>query len=528
MAYLPQDFTIAIIFLCLVFPVVYCKFCKYPSVANVPLLPPGPAKFPFVGSILKVPPCGAWLTFSKYRDIYGDLLHFQGLGNNVLVLNSLEAINDLLDKRGNNYSHRPIFTVAGELMGLGQSMPLLPYGEEWRSHRKLAHIALSPSSVKVYHRIQENLAIMLCNDLLRTPNDFFSLVRLTAGRIIVSVTYGLPVGSSEDKYITHAEKTMDVIGKATVPGAFLCDLLPILKHLPKWVSFQQKALEGKAMIEQLVTMPFEHVKAEMSSGGALPSLTCGLLEMEHESISDFEHKVKWTAGAIDSWGRNGNAIQLGMNFVSETDLQTYATVLTFMMAMALYPSKQEQAQKEIDNAIGMDRLPTMDDAQDLPYVRSVIKETMRWHPVLPLSIARRTDADDVYNGFFIQKGTIVVPNVYAIASAPSEKYDPRDFIPERFLDPEEVVADPSTWAFGFGRRICPGRYLAENSVFIIISSLLATFSISSPEDTTLSPEFGQNLVSYPEPFQVNITPRHRAVEQLIRQRAAQCDIYGRG
>ncbi|KAL5529811.1 hypothetical protein ACEPAG_5798 [Sanghuangporus baumii] len=526
MAYLSQDLTIAFtFFLCLVVLLVY-KFRKYPSIANVALLPPGPAKLPFVGSILKVPPCGAWLTFSRYRDIYGDLLHFQGLGNNILVLNSLEAINDLLDKRGNNYSHRPLFTVVGELMGLGQSMPLLPCGEEWRSHRKLAHIALSPSSVKAYHQTQENLAIILCNDLLRTPNEFFSLVRLAAGRIIVSITYGLPVGSTEDKYITHAEKTMDLIGKATVPGAFLCDLLPVLKHLPKCVPFHQRALEGKAMIEQLVTTPFEHVKAEMSSGSALPSLTRDLLEMEHGSISDFEHRVKWTAGAI--WGRNGNAIQYAMSFVPETDLQTYATVLTFMMAMALYPSKQEEAQTEIDNVIGMNRLPTMDDAPDLPYVRSVIKETMRWHPVLPLSIARRTDADDVYNGFFIQKGTIVVPNVYITALAPSSKYDPRDFIPERFLDPEEVVADPATWAFGFGRRICPGRYLAENSVFIIVSSLLATFSISSPEGTTLSPKFGQNLVSYPEPFQVNITPRNGAVERLIKQRAAQCDIYGRG
>ncbi|KAL5520580.1 hypothetical protein ACEPAG_9804 [Sanghuangporus baumii] len=98
---------------------------------------------------------------------------------------------------------------------------------------------------------------------------------------------------------------------------------------------------------------------------------------------------------------------------------------------------------------------------------------MRWHPVLPLSIARRTDADD---------------------------YDPRDFIPERFLDPEEV-ADPATWAFGFGRRICPGRYLAENSVFIIVSSLLATFSISSPEKVQLS-VLSLVKTSYPERFKL--------------------------
>lgn len=50
----------------------------------------------------------------------GNLVFFHGLGNYILVLNSLEAIQDLLDKRGPNYSHRPVFTVVGELMGLGQ------------------------------------------------------------------------------------------------------------------------------------------------------------------------------------------------------------------------------------------------------------------------------------------------------------------------------------------------------------------------------------------------------------------------
>ena len=50
----------------------------------------------------------------------GDLVFFHGLGNNILVLNSMKAINDLLEKKGSIYSDRPSFTVVGELMGLGQ------------------------------------------------------------------------------------------------------------------------------------------------------------------------------------------------------------------------------------------------------------------------------------------------------------------------------------------------------------------------------------------------------------------------
>lgn len=109
----------------------------------------------------------------------------------------MEVINDLLDKRGNIYSDRPNFTVVGELMGLDQvsgviadesypfillqgiqGMPLKPYGEEWREQRKVAHAALSPTAVKKYHKLQERLAVTLCDDIIERPLDFFASVRL--------------------------------------------------------------------------------------------------------------------------------------------------------------------------------------------------------------------------------------------------------------------------------------------------------------------------------------------------------------
>jgi cytochrome P450 len=156
-----------------------------------------------------------------------------------------------------------------------------------------------------------------------------------------------------------------------------------------------------------------------------------------------------------------------------------------MMAMALYPEKQHRAQVEIDGIIGTERLPTISDLPNLPYVNAVVKETMRWHPALPLGIARRTSKDTVYEGYFIPKGwsyqlipiylqltqkkdTIVIPNIWyayssilpcldikpqirAVAFEPNKKCDPEVFIPERFLGGVECP-DPASWAFGFGRR----------------------------------------------------------------------------
>jgi len=294
---------------------------------------------------------------------------------------------------------------------------------------------------------------------------------------------------------------MGVISRATVPGAFLCDILP------SWVPFQREAQQGKKMIAKLVDMPFEHVKRQIASGTAEPSLTRELLSTEHTDIAQFEHRVKWATGSM--YGAGGET--------------TYATVLNFIMAMALHPESQAKAQQEIDNVIGPERLPTIADLPHLPYVNAVIKESMRWQPVLPLGIARMSGSDDVYNGLLIPKGTIVMPNVWAVAFAEDERYDPKCFIPERFLDPVHRPVDPASWAFGFGRRICPGKALAENSVFILIVSILSSFRITPPKDG-LTPKFDLNLISYPKPFQCHITPRSAEHAELVRLRAAQSRV----
>ncbi|KAI0739410.1 cytochrome P450 [Daedaleopsis nitida] len=471
--------------------------------------PPGPPARPLIGNLLTLSFSEAWCELMKYKAIYGDLMFFHGLGNHILVVSSMQVLNDLLEKKGGIYSDRPTFTVVGELMGLGQSMPLLPYGEEWRIQRKLAHSALSPSAVRKYYTIQEDLAATLGKQLLDNPDDFFNHIRLTASRLILSITYGLSVDTADSEYITHAEETMHMISRATVPGAYLCDFLPFLKYLPSWVPFQRSAREGKDMIARLVTKPFERVQQDMAKGTALPSLTQVLLtEAENESL---HNHIKWSTGSL--YGAGGET--------------TYAIVITCILAMALNGDKLKLAQEELDRIVGTDRLPNIGDRPHLPYVEAVIKETMRWHPALPLSIARCTAKDDVYQGYEIPKGTIVIPNVWAIAFEKRGPYDPTTFVPERFLEEasaENAPVDPTLWAFGFARRICPGKYLAENSLFILISTILTVFDMRPPPDEELTPRFAAGLVSYPLPFSCRITPRSPSRAAQIKYRVSQCIV----
>ncbi|KAK7055270.1 cytochrome P450 [Favolaschia claudopus] len=472
-----------------------------------PRFAPGPPTHWLLGNLLSFPTKSAWFPLTELSRKYGELVSFRGLGNNVLVLNSLEAINDLLDRKGSNYSHRPELVFCGELMGVNQGIPMLMYGPEWRMQRKMAASGLNSAAIRKYIPIQEDLAALLAQKLLDTPEDFFSHVRLTAGRIVVAVTYGFPVSEIDRLYIDHAEETMVLVGKATVPGNFIVDFFPFLKHLPSWVPFIKLAAHGRDMVSKLVTEPYEHVKRNVSQGIARPSVTEQLLRT-FDQTPENEHHIKWSMGSLYGAG-------------AET---TYATTLIFMMAMALHPDKQRKAQSEIDTVLGHGHIPRVEDAPRLPYVCAVIKEVMRWKPVLPLSIARRTGDADQYRGFDVPANSFVIPNVWAIAFKPCEKYDPQSFIPERFLDDEITVEDPALWAFGFGRRICPGKALAENSLLALLPSLLAQFDVSPIEGCPIEPAFKEDLISYPEPFKVRIVPRSSEAEEMIRTRTAACSF----
>lgn len=77
--------------------------------------------------------------------------------------------------------------------------------------------------------------------------------------------------------------------------------------------------------------------------------------------------------------------------------------------MALHPEVQAKAHTELHGEVGPDRLPNFDDLPRLPYIRAIVMETLRWMPVTPFGMPHRLMEDDVYKGYHVPKGAIVVP-----------------------------------------------------------------------------------------------------------------------
>jgi cytochrome P450 len=134
--------------------------------------------------------------------------------------------------------------------------------------------------------------------------------------------------------------------------------------------------------------------------------------------------------------------------------KTVTTVMLLVLYLMQNPEVQRKAQEEIDHVVGNSRLPTLNDIPNLPYTNLILHETYRINPLSPLGIPHASVADDIYNGLFIPKGTIVYPNVWAMLHDEAVYAEPFRFRPERYLPMEKGGSgEPLPMGnFGFGRR----------------------------------------------------------------------------
>ncbi|KAF7301611.1 hypothetical protein MIND_00726600 [Mycena indigotica] len=471
-------------------------------------LPPGPKGLPIVGNILDMPAEQEWETFSTWSDAYGDISSVTVLGKTIVILGSTRVAMDLLDKRSAIYSDRPTLPMGGELVGWKNTLVLLPYGDRLRRFRRLFHQTIgSRHLMHQFHPVQETEANRFLRFLLAKPKDVLKHIRRTAGANILRISHGYEVKENNDPFVQLAEQATEQFSLATAPGAFMVDILPALRHLPRWapVGWRIKANAWSATLNQLVEQPHAFVKRQLAAGVAPISFTSKLLEPKEISAEE-EFDIKWASASLYSGGAD----------------TIVSAIYAFFLAMTLHPQVQAKAQQEIDSVIGSDRLPTFADREDLPYVEALVKEVLRWHSVVPTGVVHRAMRDDIYEGYLIPKGALVIANIHRLAHDSRTYKDPLTYNPDRFLSTEKTPAepDPDNLCWGFGRRICPGMHLADASLFISIATTLAVFNISkcveNGQPVTPVHRCTTGTISHQVAFPCNIEPRSEKAIQLIQ------------
>ncbi|EWG52463.1 hypothetical protein FVEG_11206 [Fusarium verticillioides 7600] len=370
----------------------------------------------------------------------------------------------------------------------------------------MARIIGSKRAAAKYDRLQEAEVAHFLLHVLDDPERSMDHIRTEAGPVILKIAYGYTAEPfKEDILIDMAGQAMDNVTAASVPGAFLVDTLPLLPYVPDWVpgaNFKRLAKKWSSELDDLTEMPYAFAKHQHALGKQDNSFASRLLEIE-DSTEEARFTTKWSALSLYAAGAD----------------TTVSSISLFFLALILYPDVQKKAQEEIDGVIGNERLPNCSDWTILPYANAVVKEILRWNPVVPMGLPHTSTEDDVFEGYFIPKDALIMPNIWYFAHDPEVHQDPMRFEPERFLstDGNQPEQDPHTYTFGFGRRVYPGRVLADNALFLNIAQSLAVLHIRKDENGA-QPKllFTPGMISHPEPFKAAITPRLPQHEQLIR------------
>ncbi|KAI0102540.1 putative cytochrome P450 [Nemania sp. FL0031] len=480
-------------------------------------IPPGPPTIPILGNLHLIPKHDVHLQFQKWAQEYGPVYSLMLGTKTMIVLSSDLAVKDIMDKRSAISSDRMDMYIGQRIASGGFRTLLMRYGPTWRMTRRIMHDLLSVKASDAFHPYQvlENQQMMY--DILHSPDNFVEHLRRYANSLITTTTFGYRVPTSEGPHFKELFETFDEYVLLAHTGlAALLDYLPILQLLPTMMlSLKKRARLNYQRTRNLYRYHWDKAKASiLSSENPSLSFSIGLVREQKENGFDDDFAAFIT----------GTLLEAG----SDT---TAVTFVWFICAMLIFPEVQERAKAELDQVVGVDRMPSPEDEPNLQYIRGCVKESLRWMSgAIMGAMPHALTQDDHYMGFRLPKGAQLVNNVYTIHSDAARYPRPNQFDPDRFKDDKQSFYDAAVnrdvsqrdnFSFGAGRRLCPGIHVADRSLFLGIARLLWAFDFKRPldnEGNEIIPDptkVTQGFVASPLPFKVIITPRDAKRAEII-------------
>lgn len=433
----------------------------------------------------------------------------------------------------------------GELLWDNASILVQRYGKEWSIRRKLLHLALTPRALRLYKPVQEAEASRLAFRMLHRPQDYVKLIETFTSSVVFCVAYGHRIDSLHAKVIGQRFQFMHYSASLNVPGRYLVETIPALKHIPDFLAPWKRDIKEHGRSEAAANMALADVvrcdiaRAEKEgSKEKLPDSLCRiLLEMrENEEIPLSDRDFSFVPASLFGAG-------------SDT---TASTMCTAFLALVTHPETLQAAHAELDAVIGQERTPTFEDEASLPYIRALVKEVLRWRPVAVLGgTPHASTEDDYYGGYYIPAGTTVLGNSWAINLNEEYYPNPHHFNPLRFLDENVAIRVKNTAAgkvpsrdkvdlelggkahpsksghssFGWGRRICPGANLATNSLYIALAKILWAYDIEPiPGRTYDTFKYTEGFNIRPQPFECIIRVRSEQHRLILEKESEDCMV----
>nr|XP_054768569.1 cytochrome P450 2U1-like [Lytechinus pictus] len=449
-------------------------------------LPPGPWSLPIIGYRF-----GSGLIHETYAELakkYGPVFSIRRGPLLFVVLNDKDSMVQALVKAGEFFSDR--FIPGHVRWGIPDAKKnaaiAWSQGKPWDDQRKFSLPALRSFGLGKRSLVpQINLEARYLAEEIKAfrgePMDPSTILNKATANIIVQLLFGRRYEYDDSEFIDVMKAMARAFG--LVSDTDPVNIFEPLVHLPRYKQYRDSMIKLRDFI-------VSHLSSHQET-------------LQEDNIRDFS----------DAFLSHGISKDYSINELSRITLDFFAggteTTSVFaswaMLYLASYTDIQTKVQRELDEVVGRGRQPTIDDRPNLPYCDATVLEIMRIRPVLPISLPHMTSADVPLGAYTIPKGTIIVPNIWAVHHDPKEWRDPSEFNPDRFLsaDGQKVVKHDAWMPFSVGRRDCLGLQLAKMETFLLFTNLFQQFEFRFPPDQpthSMRGRFGLSMT--PEPFKV--------------------------
>lgn len=447
-----------------------------------------------------------------------------GTDTTVLV-NSLSKNERVLKGLLGACASRRASIPAGKYLSRGRRIVLQPYGPDWTRHRRAFTSLLTKDKISNrWTKALRHEAMVMVSRIAELGGTSTSLTdttildeisRFTASSVM-QITYARRAETPDDPILKDLQVVSRNIASAFTPGRYWVEDLPLLDIFPALVSPWKRKLTSDHRFEMtLFEGLLRGVEARLDgSQGGRGSDDCELPEKASRSvIAPEECAAAELLQASKPWQLDREDVAYLAAGIFEAGTETTAmTINTFLLAAACYPEMTKRAQAELDDHMSSkdhaeQPVPTFSDLQQMQYLGAVVKEALRLTPTGssgvghtptkpgPHSLSLESDGVGDTDTLTVPAGATVLANTYGLHHDHDRYPDPWQFDPGRWITPagpdQKAAAPPDSqacpkpcysldhthanFAFGFGRRICPGSALASHSLSMAIALLLLCF-----------------------------------------------------
>ncbi|XP_078522650.1 cytochrome P450 2J4-like [Lissotriton helveticus] len=460
--------------------------------------PPGPTPLPIIGNLWTLKFVLHHEVLMQLAKTYGNVFTLWLGPKPVVVLNGCQALRDGLISHSEELVGRPTTPTFHE-MARGRGV-LFSSGHNWKQQRRfglttLRNLGLGKKSLEA--RIQEEAQSLV--DFFATKKgkslDPSSAIVHSVTNVISAVVFGHRFSRDDKEFHQLIEASDVIVSKIVSSWGRIFDAFPwLMRYLP---GPHQDVFQSNAFMEEFVKKEIQSHKEN------------GVPEEPQDVIDFYLAKISRDSHDVTSTFDEHNMVRLAADFFGAGTETTTTTLRWALLYMVKYPEIQENVHKELEDVLGGSQILHYEDRKRLPYTNAVIHEIQRMSNIVPVGGLRFNAKEISLQGFIIEKGSLILPNLSSALFDPGHWETPQQFNPGHFLDKEGKFMNKEAFLpFSAGHHVCLGETLARIQLFIFITSLLRGLNIRLPEGVkhvNMDPLFGGTL--QPHPYQICAVPR---------------------